>query len=140
MTLFQKKIQMGHLYQRLWPKEKSLAAMFPENRIIAAVEFGMKWLPALAVMSLVLQFHFGQPNLWPVVISSLLFMVSLPLQGYYWLGQRAETKLPPSLSRWYTDINEKMGQARYAPHPRYLELAETLNQAFKKLDRAVIYS
>ena len=140
MTLFQKKIQMGHLYLQLWPREKSLAAMFPENRIIAAVEFGMKWLPVLAVMSLVLQFHFGQAALWPVVVTSVLFMVSLPLQGYYWLGHRAETRLPPSLSRWYSDINEKMGQVRHAPQPRYLELAETLNQAFKKLDRAVIYS
>ena len=140
MTLFQKKIQMGHLYLQLWPREKSLAAMFPENRIIAAVEFGVKWLPALAVMSLVLQFHFGQAALWPVVVTSVLFMVSLPLQGYYWLGHRAETRLPPSLSSWYSDINEKMGQVRHAPQPRYLELAETLNQAFKKLDRAVIYS
>ena len=45
MTAFNKKIQMGHSYMALWPKEKSLAALFPENRIIAAVEFAMKWLP-----------------------------------------------------------------------------------------------
>jgi uncharacterized protein len=140
MTLFQKKIQMGQHYLRLWPREKSLAAMFPENRIIAAVEFGMRWLPALAILSLVLQFHFGEASLWPVVVTSVLFMMSLPLQGYYWLGHRAETRLPPSLSRWYSDINEKMGQGRHVQQPRYLELAETLNQAFKKLDRAVIYS
>jgi uncharacterized membrane protein YfbV (UPF0208 family) len=139
MTLFQKKIQMGHLYLRLWPKEKSLAAMFPENRIIAAVEFGMKWLPALAVMSLVLQFHFGQPNLWPVVISSLLFMVSLPLQGYYWLGRRVDTQLPPSLSRWYFDINQKMNCAPSVNRPSYFDLATTLRQAFEKLDRVFLF-
>jgi uncharacterized protein len=140
MTLFQKKIQMGQHYLQLWPREKSLAAMFPENRIIAAVEFGMRWLPALAILSLVVQFHFGQASLWPGVVTSVLFMVSLPLQGYYWLGHRAETRLPPSLSRWYNEINEKMGQGHHAQQPRYLELAETLNQAFKKLDRTVIYS
>ena len=82
MTVFNKKIQMGHSYMALWPKEKSLAALFPENRIIAAVEFALKWLPAAVVSSLLLQFQFGQQAMWPVVLASVLFMVSLPLQGY----------------------------------------------------------
>ncbi len=140
MTVFNKKIQMGHSYMALWPKEKSLAALFPENRIITAVEFAMKWLPAVVVSSLLLQFQFGQQAMWPMVLASVLFMISLPLQGYYWLGQRAQTPLPPSLSRWYVEINEKMGQSRLSSKPRYWELAETLKMAFQKLDRALIYN
>ncbi len=139
MTAFNKKIQMGHGYLSLWPKEKSLAALFPENRVIAAVEFAVKWVPAVVVCSLLLQYHVGLPAMWPVVIASVLFMVSLPLQGYYWLGQRAETPLPPSLSRWYAEINEKMGKSHLNSKPRYWELAETLKMAFQKLDRAMIY-
>lgn len=140
MSVFYKKIQLGHLYQSLWPREKSLSALFPENRIIAAVELGTRLFPALVVLSLLMQFHFGDPQRWPLVVTTVLFMASLPLQGYYWLGVRAETRLPPSLSRWYRDINEKMGQATGSSTPRYLELAETLGQAFKKLDKSFIHS
>ena len=138
MTLFYKKIHLGHVYMQLWPREKTLAALFPENRVIAAVEFATRWLPALIVCSLALQYLAGSATLWPVVMASVFFMLSLPLQGYYWLGQRAETCLPPSLSNWYVEINHKMGQQQLARQPRYLELAETLNQAFRQLDKSFL--
>ena len=139
MTLWRKKIQLGQHYLQLWPKEKSLAALFPEHRVISALEWAVRVLPAMVVMSLLLQWQWGKPELWPVVVSSVFFMLSLPLQGYYWLGQRAETLLPPSLSRWYVEINQKLGQGQHRANPRYLELAETLSQAFKTLDRSFIY-
>ena len=138
MTLFYKKIHLGHVYMQLWPRDKTLAAMFPENRIITAVEFAIRWLPVLIVMSLASQFLLGAATFWPVVMTSVFFMLSLPLQGYYWLGQRAETRLPPSLSKWYVDINNKLGQQHLVRQPRYLELAETLNRAFRQLDKSFI--
>jgi len=117
--------------------------MFPENRVIRATEFALKVIPALAVLSVMLQFQFGEQHYWPSVMTSVLFLLSLPLQGYYWLGQRADTRLPPSLANWYREINGKMneqgGQRQLVARPRYEELADTLNAAFKQLDKSFLY-
>lgn len=76
-------------------------------------------------------------------MASVLFLLSLPLQGYYWLGQRADTRLPPSLANWYREINGKMneqgGHRQLVARPRYEELADTLNAAFKQLDKSFLY-
>ncbi|MCT7655176.1 DUF412 domain-containing protein [Oceanimonas sp. NS1] len=51
------------------------------------------------------------PHYWPSVVASVLFLASLPLQGYYWLGKRADTHLPPSLREWYLQIHDKLAAA-----------------------------
>ncbi|MGB6188246.1 terminus macrodomain insulation protein YfbV [Aeromonas molluscorum] len=140
---FGTKLQQGRHYMTIWPRRPELNPLFPENRVIRATEFALKVIPALAVLSIMLQFQFGQDYYWPSVITSVLFLLSLPLQGYYWLGQRAATRLPPSLASWYREINGKMneqgGRRQLVAQPRYEELADTLNAAFKQLDKSFLY-
>ncbi|MGL5289242.1 MAG: terminus macrodomain insulation protein YfbV [Aeromonas sp.] len=143
MNIVRTKLQQGRHYMSLWPCRPELNPMFPENRVIKATEFAIKVIPALAVLSVMLQFQFGALHYWPSTITTVLFLLSLPLQGYYWLGQRANTPLPPSLANWYREINGKMneqgGRRQLVPHPRYEELAETLKAAFKQLDKSFLY-
>lgn len=110
MNIFGTKLQQGRHYMTLWPRRPELNSMFPENRVIKATEFALKVIPALAVLSVMVQFQFGELHYWPSVMASVLFLLSLPLQGYYWLGQRADTRLPPSLATWYREINGKMNE------------------------------
>lgn len=139
MNVFGSKLRTGYHYQQSWPREKVLAPLFPENRVIHALELAMRVVPALVLVSLVLQLQLGHPELWPTVLSGVLLMTSLPLQGYYWLGQRAETRLPPALGRWYFEINQKMGtEGRAVSQPRYQDLADTLRQAFRRLDASFL--
>jgi len=139
MNAFVRKLRMGHHYLQSWPREKVLAALFPENRIIHALELARRVVPALVFVSLLLQFQMGHPELWPSVLSGVLLMLSLPLQGYYWLGLRAETRLPPALGRWYFEINQKMGsEGRAVSRPCYQDLADTLRQAFRRLDASFL--
>ena len=132
-------LKSGQRYLHLWPRERSLFALFPESRVVLALEWAVRIVPAIVIISLFLQMQVGNPSLWPVVCSMSLVMSLLVFQGYYWLGVRAETRLPPSLSRWYAEINQKMGKSHLNSKPRYWELAETLKMAFQKLDRAMIY-
>ncbi|MCD8548738.1 MAG: DUF412 domain-containing protein [Aeromonadaceae bacterium] len=138
MAVFTSWFHAGLDYMRIWPQEKVLGALFPEPRVIAAVTLALKVLPGLAGVSLLLQWHYGLVQWWPSVITTVLFMLSLPLQGLYWLGQRARSPLPAALSRWYFEVNAKLGQPALPSSPSYLDLARTLRQAFDKLDRAFL--
>ncbi|PSJ44744.1 DUF412 domain-containing protein [Zobellella endophytica] len=143
MSLFNRTLHRGKEYLAIWPRERQLATLFPEHRIMAATRFGVKTMPVLVTLSLLLQFQFGDPRYWPSVVASALFLASLPLQGYYWLGKRADTRLPPSLSNWYRQLHEKIAAAGVkvkepVSRPCYYELGETLNLAFKQLDKSFI--
>ncbi|PHM35756.1 terminus macrodomain insulation protein YfbV [Xenorhabdus innexi] len=132
-----KKVQLGQQYLKTWPLEKQLAPVFPENRIIKATRFGIRFMPPLAIFTLTWQIALGG-QLGPSVATAL-FACSLPLQGLWWLGKRAATPLPESLLKWFYEIREKFAEAGIAMMPventpTYLSLAELLKRAFKQLD------
>lgn len=144
MSIFGSKLQRGRYYLAVWPRRPELNALFPENRIILAIEYGIRVLPPIVVICLMLQFQFGDAAYWPSVLTSVIFLLSMPLQGFYWLGRRAETPLPPSLAHWYREINEKMREQagisrKLVAKPRYQELADTLKTAFDKLDKTFLF-
>lgn len=144
MDFFGSKLQIGRRYLAVWPRRAELNSLFPENRVIHAIEFGARVLPPVVVICIMLQYQFGDGLYWPSVITTVLFMLSLPLQGYYWLGRRAVTPLPPSLASWYREINGRMSEQggparRLVANPRYQELAETLRAAFDQLDKSFLY-
>ncbi|MGL5007644.1 MAG: terminus macrodomain insulation protein YfbV [Plesiomonas sp.] len=127
----------GQTYMNLWPVEKRLAIIFPEPRIIKTTKFAQRFMPALAVFSVAWQMSVGGGDNMAIAVIVALFSLSLPLQGLWWLGKRANTRLPPSLTQWYRDIYHKMqagGMALLpvAGNPRYQELADLLNRALKK--------
>lgn len=122
-----------------WPMRRELAAIFPENRVIKATRFATLTMPALAVVTLFLPLSLAEPELLPSAIASALFMLSLPLQGYLWLGQRAESVLPPGLRGWYAELHQKMrvqglSIAPATSRPRFKDLAQVLSNAFKHLE------
>ncbi|WP_116473837.1 terminus macrodomain insulation protein YfbV [Zobellella maritima] len=143
MGVLANTLYRGKQYLAIWPQEKQLAALFPEYRIMAATRLGVKTMPALITFSLLCQFQFGEPGLWPSVVASVLFLASLPVQGLYWLGKRADTLLPPSLVNWYRQLHQKIAAAGVkvkepVARPRYFELGETLSVAFRQLDKSFI--
>ncbi len=143
MGTFTTTLHRGSAYLEVWPKERQLAMLFPEYRVMAATRLGLRALPALIMLSLLMQFQLGDPRYWPGVVASVLFLTSLPLQGLYWLGKRADTRLPPTLVNWYRQLYAKIA-ATGVPikepiaRPRYFELGEALSLAFKQLDKSFI--
>ena len=149
MKFFGGKLQSGKAYMKVWPQRKELNSLFPENLVIKATAFAEKFMPMLAVFTILLQYQVGHHMFWPTTVGIVLFMVTVPLQGLYWLGKRAESPLPPTLVFWYRDIHQKLAQQRKQDEsnleqqavnkPTYSDLALVLNQGFKSLDKAFLY-
>ncbi|MFC4699669.1 terminus macrodomain insulation protein YfbV [Glaciecola siphonariae] len=134
-------IKDGREYMRIWPMEKQLYSLFPECRIISATKFGIQVMPPIAIMVVALQLHYLGMDFLPQALSVGIFFFSLPLQGLFWLGNRANQPLPPHMLAWYHDIYNKMQRQGCAleaitPKPKFKELAKLLRTAFKELDRA----
>lgn len=135
--------QQGQQYMAIWPMRKELAVMFPESRYIKATKFASRVMPAVAVMSVLSQMAFNNYEALPQAIAVALFALSMPLQGLWWLGRRSRTQLPPSLASWYRELHGKITSEGFTlqpmkAQPRYLELAQVLNRAFKQLDKTAL--
>ncbi|SHO54956.1 terminus macrodomain insulation protein YfbV [Vibrio quintilis] len=133
----------GQKYMDIWPVRKELTPLFPEQRIIKATRFGVKVMPPVAAISVLTQMAFDNAEAIPQSIVIALFALSLPLQGMWWLGNRANTLLPPALASWYRELHQKILDTGFAlepikSNPRYKELAFILNRAFRQLDRSVL--
>ncbi|SMR98841.1 hypothetical protein VIM7927_00054 [Vibrio mangrovi] len=133
----------GQKYMDIWPMRKELAPIFPEQRIIKATRFAVKVMPAVAAISVLTQMTFHNSGAMPQAIVIALFAISLPLQGIWWLGNRANTLLPPSLAGWYRELHQKIIETGFAlepikAKPRYKELALVLNKAFRQLDKSAL--
>jgi uncharacterized membrane protein YfbV (UPF0208 family) len=133
-------LKNGQRYMETWPMRKELNPLFPEQRIIKATKFGIKVMPAVAAISILTQMTFSNAQAMPQAIVVALFAISLPLQGIWWLGNRANTPLPPSLAIWYRELHQKIIETGCAlepvnAKPRYRELAVILNRAFRQLDK-----
>ena len=138
---FWQAFRHGQDYMATWPMRKELAILFPEQRYIKATRFAMRVMPAVAVISVLSQMAFDNYGALPQAITIALFALSMPLQGLWWLGRRSRTELPPSLATWYREIHDKIVSEGYAlqppkSRPRYKELAQVLNRAFKQLDKS----
>ena len=86
MKSFGKTLTHGSDYSSVWPSQPELAPIFPGKRIIYLLNWANRsslpdcagWLFAVAVGMLIAN---GQRS-----DRSCLFALSLPVQGYYWLG------------------------------------------------------
>ena len=138
-------LQLGVVYSQTWPKLQELNLMFPENRVIRLTLLLKMWMPPLAVLSVCVQLqYFGSSYLWSALACGL-FMLALPLQGYFWLGVRSQSQLPPAISHWYQDIRAQMQQAGVqvpqaaTGKPCYSDLANVLQSALRQLDKAFFH-
>ena len=93
---FLKTLKIGQHYLKNWPLEIKLGAIFPENRVIKTTIFAQRFMPFLAVFSIVWQQFYARSDYMALAVAVLtaLFDLCLPLQGLYWLGKRAQRKLP----------------------------------------------
>lgn len=133
--------QRGQHYMKTWPADKRLAPVFPENRVVTATRFAIRFMPPLAIFTLTWQIALGG-QLSPA-IATALFACSLPMQGLWWLGKRSVTPLPPTLLHWFHEVRAKLEEAGQAiapvdGKPTYQALADVLKRAFKQLDRTFL--
>lgn len=136
-------LREGREYSKHWPAKAELNGLFIENKVILLTSIAGRFLPLLAVLSAVIQYVYLGEAFLPQILAMMFFVAALPLQGWYWLGVRAATPLPPSIAGWYLQIRQKMQQQglRLAPvkHPGcYKDLAILLQQAYQQLDRAFV--
>lgn len=124
-------LRQGHQYALLWPRHAVVAAM-TETRVVPAVMLASKWMPAAAVVNMLVQWHFQSETLLPLAWISSVFLLSLPVQGWYWLGRRAQSKLPPRLQHWYCDLAQKL-ELRPRAHGTYFDLVKMLRRALEQL-------
>lgn len=134
-------IKDGHAYSQSWPAAHQLRSLFPELKVIAATKLAVQLMPALAVITVAAQLSVLGVSHLPQSLAIAMFFLSLPLQGYYWLGKRANTPLSPSLLHWYRELSDKLAAngvrvPRVSAKPRYQELAQVLKDAFDKMDKA----
>lgn len=143
MSSFFSILKQGQIYLQTWPLEAKLGIIFPENRIIKATKFAQKFMPFMAVFAVVWQQLYAKMDLTALAIAILTALCALvmPLQGLYWLGKRAKSPLEPQSSQWFYEISERLRkQHESSPtmqdKPTYQHLAEVLQKAQQKLDKA----
>ncbi|MBD1389224.1 DUF412 domain-containing protein [Neiella sp. HB171785] len=133
----------GQDYMRAWPMRAELAVLMPENRIIDLTRKAQLWIPLFAVLTVSMPIAMGLTDMVPSAIASALLMLSLPLQGLYWLGKRSQSPLPPGLRSWYRDLHQSMAEQgcqqvpKVASAPKFYDLAVTLKHAFEKLEQFI---
>ncbi len=136
-------LQAGVKYSKAWPLVNELNSIFPENQIIRLTRFGQQVLPGLSVLSLLVQLNWLGQDYLAQALASALFLLLLPFQGWYWLGRRASSALPPAMLNWYLDIADKLRSSGVSvgkppAKPSYADLASLLQQAVTQLDKAFI--
>ncbi len=130
----------GHQYSKKWPVKPQLYAIFPECRVIKATHFAVMFLPVIAIISFCIQVAVLGYEFMPQALAMACLILSMPLQGYYWLGKRAQQPLPMSLVNWYGQLENKLLEQGVSVKSnssklRYLDMALLLNLAFKELEK-----
>lgn len=138
-----KTLRAGLKYAKQWPANPELNSLFIENKVILLTAIAGRFLPAAACVCAFVQYSLLGGAYLPQIIAMMLFVASLPLQGWYWLGVRAATPLPPAISGWFLQIRIKMQQQGVEVPPlkqpgRYEDLAQVLQRAYQQLDRAFV--
>ena len=143
MSSFFSTLKQGQIYLQTWPLEAKLGMIFPENRIIKATKFAQKFMPFMAVFAVVWQQLYAKADLTALAIAILTALCALviPLQGLYWLGKRAKSPLEPQSSQWFYELSERLRKQHESlpivqDKPTYQHLAEVLQKAQQKLDKA----
>ena len=143
MSSFFSTLKQGQIYLQTWPLEAKLGMIFPENRIIKATKFAQKFMPFMAVFAGVWQQLYAKADLtaFSLAILTALCALAMPFQGLYWLGKRANLPLEPQSSQWFYEISERLRKQHESlptvqDKPTYQHLAEVLQKAQKKLDKA----
>lgn len=135
-----KCIRDGQNYMESWPMRQELAVLLPENQMIKMTRLGQQLMPLLAIVAVSLPIATELHVLVPSAIATALLMLSLPIQGLYWLGKRSKSSLPLELKNWYLSVHQSLVEQKIETLPRkanptFSDLAQILKQAYSCLDR-----
>lgn len=141
MKAFFEQIALGRTYSKTWPLKAELGAVFPEGRVILASRFAERWLPGVAVMTLVVQVSYLGMDYLPQSLAMALMLLSLPFQALLWLGHRSQQQLTPALVNWCGEIRQQMLAAGVNVNPvrgqaQYMDMAKLLKDAYIRMDKA----
>mgnify|MGYP005843273339 FL=1 len=136
-------LNTGWKYSQTWPAKPELNAIFPENKVIFLTKQAARYLPVLAIVTAILQIKLLGVGFLGPAVAMMLLLASMPLQGWYWLGIRANSALPPALINWGNEIREQIQQhAKTTALPgspkNYFDLARLLQLAYQQLDKTVM--
>ncbi|MCT8125967.1 DUF412 family protein [Alishewanella sp. BS5-314] len=136
-------LNTGWKYSQTWPAKPELNAIFPENKVIFLTKQAARYLPVLAIVTAILQIKLLGVSFLGPAVAMMLLLASMPLQGWYWLGIRANSALPPALINWGNEIREQIQQhAKTTALPgcpkNYFDLARLLQLAYQQLDKTVM--
>ena len=143
MSSFFSTLKQGQIYLQTWPLEAKLGMIFPENRIIKATKFAQKFMPFMAVFSMVWQQLYAKTDLTALAIAILtaLLCVSDAITRLILVGETCKITLEPQSSQWFYEISERLRKQHESlptvqDKPTYQHLAEVLQKAQQKLDKA----
>ncbi len=140
---FIKTIRLGIKYLEIWPEHPILGAIFAEGRVRYMLKLGNYLIPPFIFFILVwnfiqggglkgVDFLYTQKINWPLSVVCILFLLALPLQGYYWAGKRAQTKLNPKQRLFYAELCEKLEKSQ-SEDPTLYDLALRMKEGLEKL-------
>lgn len=95
----------------------------------------------IACLSFVVQFLYFGPEAIPKALAMSLLVLSMPYQGLIWLGHRAKQPLSRGLISWCSEVRAQMINAGVNVKPItaracYMDMAQLLNDAYSKLNKA----
>jgi len=136
LNTFFDRVKQGDHYLQSWPKQRVLNSLFLDSKVVFYTRFAMKIAPLFVVLIVMQAFLFPMLLTGSATVTFILFLLSLPLQGLYWLGKRSTTFLPDQLLPWYTEIektlNNHQQESITTSRPCYLDLALLLKNGFKR--------
>ncbi|MGN0916110.1 MAG: terminus macrodomain insulation protein YfbV [Succinivibrio sp.] len=135
-------LRSGIEYMKNWPDEPLLNPVFAEGRVKRVMNFASIILPPFMILTVIWSIYLGGgfkgvPLYYAllenieVTIVCLLFLMLMPLQGYYWFYRRSITKLNDRQKQFYVKLCAKL--SREASHdPLMLDLEKTINAGIKQ--------
>lgn len=108
MQSFRSTLHVGVHYKKTFPVTHPLTAFWPERRVIRWTNLAEQLMPAIAAIGLTVQLQFNGLDFLPLALVQALFVLSLPVQAWYWLGNRAKSPLPPPVQSVYDDYAKRL--------------------------------
>lgn len=131
-------LHVGVQYKKNFPVTHPLTLFWPERRVIRWTKFAEQVLPAIAMVGLVIQLEFNGAVFLPLALTQAVFILSLPVQAWYWLGTRALAPLPPAVLSLYHDYAQRLAAMGVripasSGQCNYFQLAELLTIVQRQL-------
>ena len=101
-----KIFKAGQRYIDICPKDRALYYSFPELKVINYIKMTKKILPPIIIGLILWQYYL--PAQLAVTLITILFALSLPIQGILWLGYRSQSPLPLNLVDSYNRIKSQL--------------------------------